>query len=105
VSDLDSGYERDRLHGFELEIRWWLFVQIDGPHARPQRPRLGVVDRGFRFARGGRVSTAEEAENALRDAHAEARREIEFWAGQPTHALGPLGELIPLDELVPELTP
>lgn len=99
------GYERDRLNGVagEAEIRWWLYLEVPGEELRNQQARLGVADPGFRFARGGRATTTREAEEALRDALAEAGREVEFWRGQPSHALGPDGELIPLGELRPEL--
>lgn len=102
--EVDHGYERDRLDGRRgLPIRWWLYVALDGAEGRPQRPRLGVVDHGFRFARGGRVRTDDAAQAALRAAYEEANRELGFWRGQPSHRLGPNGELIPLGELAPEL--
>lgn len=106
MRDIDYGYEFDRLGaGFDgLVVRWWLVVRLDGEDGRRQRPRLGVVDRGFRFARGGRVRTAQEAEDALHDARGQAEREADYWRGQPSHALGSAGELVPLGEVVAELT-
>lgn len=99
--EIDAGYERDRLTGGGLAIRWWIFLSLE--NARPQRPRQGVVDRGFRFARGGRVATEEQANEALYLARGEADRELVYWRGQPSHALGPHGELIPLDAIREEL--
>jgi len=101
----ESGYERDRVetgHG-SLNVRWWLYVFIPGEKLRNQRARLGVVDRGFHFARGGRASEPTDAEYQIRAAYDQARSEAEFWRGQPSHALGASGELIPLDEMLPEL--
>jgi hypothetical protein len=100
---LEYGFERDRLYAGAGVVRWWVYVFVPGAEGRPQGPRKGVLDRGFKFARGGRVATNAEAEDALREAFAEGRAEIHFWRGQPSHALGPNGELIPLDALLPEL--
>lgn len=100
-SQVDSGYEYDR-HPEQAGpdgIRWWVFMFVPGYLLRNQKARLGVTDRGFRFARGGRASTPEEAERLIADAYAEARREASHWTGQPSHALGPGGELIPLDSV------
>lgn len=103
----EAGYERDRIgpngRG-NLVIRWWMFLSVPGARLRNQRPRQGVVDRGFRFARGGRVATEEEAATLLEQARHDAQREVQYWRGQPSHALGPAGELIPLDAIIPELT-
>lgn len=99
---IESGYELDRFSGVFC-VRWWLFLFVPGGEGRPQRPRLGVTDHGFRFARGGRVGTPEEAQEALRDAYAVAEREFGFWRGQPSHALGRAGELVPLDAVLPKL--
>jgi hypothetical protein len=100
-----SGYERDRLDGAPLSIRWWLYLEDEDGRARPQAPRKGVVDRGFHFARGGRVDTPDEAEAAVEQAYREALYELDVWRHQPSHALGPGGQLIPLDHVVthPEL--
>jgi hypothetical protein len=97
---IEAGLERLSLAG---DVRWWLFIHIEGERARPQRPRRGVVDRGFRFARGGCVASDESARSALEIARDEAREEWARWQHQPSHALGPRGELIPLDEVIPEL--
>ena len=104
----EAGFERDRIGDSYSNdpghvIRWWFYVWIPGARLRNQSPRLGVVDRGFRFARGGRSRTADDAGAMLRLAHEEARREAVYWRGQPSHALGAAGELIPLDEVLPEL--
>lgn len=101
AEQLEVGYERDRLGSAGLMIRWWFFAYVPDARGRPQRPRLGVPGNGFRFARGGRVETESEAEAAIAGAQAEAQRELVFWRGQPSHALGVRGELIPLG--APEL--
>lgn len=90
---LESGYERDSLSG-HLSIRWWFYLHA--PVARPQRPRLGVEDNGFRFARGGRCSTAGQAEYEIARARMEANQDWQRWTRQPSHRLSPTGELIPL---------
>lgn len=93
---IESGYEADRIDGgYAYPIRWWFYASGDG--GRNRRARQGVVDRGFHFARGGRVNTAEEAATALRLAAIACRAEIETWLHQPSHRLGPGGSLIPLD--------
>lgn len=94
--DLEHGFERDRLDEHGLVIRWWLFVHVDGEDGRPQEPRRGVSDDGFLFARGGRAATDDDAREALEQAAREAQAEYGFWRGQPSHALGALGDLIPL---------
>lgn len=99
---IEAGFERDQF-GLGLAIRWWLFLFVPGDRLRNQRARQGVADRGFHFARGGRVSTEEEARRLLSEAHIAAEREVIYWRGQPSHALGGAGELIPLDEVLPEL--
>lgn len=99
---IEIGYERVRLGGSDPDVRWWLFIHIE--EGRPQRPRLGVVDRGFRFARGGCVASEDEARERLKSARDEANTEWMRWQHQPSHALGTRGELIPLDEIIPELT-
>lgn len=98
---IEIGYERIRLAGSDPDVRWWLFIHLE--EGRPARPRLGVVDRGFRFARGGCVVTDDEARAALELAREAARAEWTRWQHQPSHALGPRGELVPLDEVIPEL--
>jgi hypothetical protein len=104
---VEMGYERDRLNMARgsLDVRWWLYIFIPGEKLRPSAPRLGVVDRGFRFARGGRASEATDAEHQIAHAYDLARQEAAYWRGQPSHGLGSAGELIPLDEVLPELTP
>jgi len=99
---IEIGYERIRLDGSAHDVRWWLFIHLE--EGRPQRPRRGVIDRGFRFARGGCVATDDDARAALELARDEARSEWSRWQHQPSHALGANGELIPLDEVIPELT-
>lgn len=93
---VEQGFERDRLSTRGLDLRWWLFVHLDGEDGRPQRPRKGVEDNGFTFARGGRARSEEEARRALEDARAEAVTELGYWRGQPSHALGDRGELVAL---------
>jgi hypothetical protein len=101
VATFESGYERDSLHARRDVIRWWMFCEIqDG---RYQPARQGVVDRGFRFARGGRATTPQEAEYKLQVAREEANVEWRLWTHQPSHMLGARGELIPLDEFPLEL--
>ena len=103
----EYGFERDRVGPAgrdHLVVRWWIFLYTPGLNLRNQRARLGVVDRGFHFARGGRTATEEEARRLLSEAHTDATREAEYWRGQPSHMLGPAGQLVPLDEVVPELT-
>lgn len=94
-----SGYERDRLDAAPLSIRWWLYLEDEEGRARNQQARKGVVDRGFHFARGGRVNTEQEADECLRLALIAAQAELVSWQHQPSHALGPGGQLIPLDEV------
>jgi hypothetical protein len=96
---IEAGYERDRITGGDFEIRWWFFLSIPGEKLRNQRARRGVVDRGFRFARGGRVGTPEEATAMLTAAAQDAEIEAAYWRRQPSHALGSSGELLPLDEV------
>lgn len=98
---VEVGYERLRVGGIAPDVRWWLFIYLE--NTRPQGPRRGVVDRGFRFARGGACSSEDEARRALERARSEARAEWARWTHQPSHLLGPGGELVPLDEVVPEL--
>lgn len=102
---IESGFERvtfapGRTHDVRRPLRWWLYLHLDD--ARPQAPRRGVVDRGFRFARGGLASIPAEAKREIENALAEARLEWETWTHQPSHALGPGGILIPLDEVLPQ---
>jgi hypothetical protein len=94
----EYGYERDRLSSGanSLDYRWWLYASVPGSKLRPQRPRLGVPDHGFRFARGGRADSEEHAKRLLSAALREADREVDHWRGQPSHALGRGGELVPL---------
>lgn len=99
-NQVESGYEADRLRTTRAgAYRWWLYVQIEGKHLRDQRARKGVVDHGFRFARGGRTYTVADAIAAIREAERQAVAECRSWQGQPSHALGPRGELIPLDRV------
>lgn len=103
---VESGYELDRLGPSgrdHLVCRWWLYLHVPGDRLRHQAARRGVLDRGFRFARGGRAATVEEAQAHLARAADEARHEAELWRRQPSHRLGPSGELIPLDEILPGL--
>jgi hypothetical protein len=105
---VDSGYEFDRHpeQAGPLGIRWWVYIFIPGEKLRNQRPRLGVIDRGFRFARGGRAGSSEEAERLIAEAYEVAAHEARHWKGQPSHELGPAGQLVPLDEVtdLPALT-
>lgn len=98
------GFEQDRLGGApeDRNVRWWFYIWVPGEKLRNQKARLGVEDNGFTFARGGRTHSEERAAQLIALAQAEAEREIAYWRGQPSHALGPAGELIPLRQL-PEL--
>lgn len=82
-----AGFERvtlgARRHG---AFRWWYFVETGD----------------FRFARGGRADTAEQAQAELNLAYRMALAEELEYKHRPTHLLGPAGELIPI-ELHPEL--
>lgn len=102
---ISVGFEKDRLGGAPgaLDIRWWFYIWVPGYKLRNRQARLGVSDNGFAFARGGRTHSGEHASQLIAEAEAEAQREIEYWRGQPSHSLGPNGELIPLDEMRPEL--
>ena len=103
---ISVGFEKDRVGSdpvFSLDIRWWFYIWIPGGKLRNQDARLGVEDHGFTFARGGRTHSEEDAQHEIEKAQREAEREVEYWRGQPSHALGPNGELIPLGELAPEL--
>lgn len=93
---LEQGYELDRLHGLRFPVRWWFFAHVPGDRVRNQRARRGVVDNGFRFARGGRCESPDVARVLLREAHHDAEGELRLWRGQPSHALSPAGDLIPL---------
>ena len=97
----ELGYERDDLHDRRDVIRWWLYCEI--PVSRYQPARQGVVDHGFRFARGGRATTVQEAEYKLDVARSEANVDWRLWTHQPSHLLGEHGELIPLDEVALQL--
>lgn len=100
----ETGFEKDRLNpGMGETIRWWVYIFVPGAAMRNQRARLGVIDRGFHFARGGRATDADEAESLIMEAVEVAQHEARFWTGQPSHALGPAGQLIPLDEVIGEL--
>lgn len=100
----EIGFEADQIDGRPGEaVRWWLYVHLDGEDGRPQRPRKGVADQGFHFARGGRAATAKQAELMLEEATGQAETEYWLWRGQPSHMLGRNGELIPLGEALPEL--
>lgn len=101
---ISVGFEADRLGGppDALDVRWWFYVFVPGEKLRNQQARKGVQDYGFAFARGGRCRGAKEAQAHIAEAQREAESEIEYWRGQPSHALGPSGELIPLNQL-PEL--
>lgn len=106
---IEQGWERDSLHRTadgQPPIRWWLYVFLEPGTGRRSKPRRGVVDRGFRFARGGRVWHEADAQAALARAARDVHNEWVLWSHQPSHALGPRGELIPLDEVAsgfPEL--
>lgn len=99
---IESGYELVTLNrDTPLPVRWWLYLHVEG--ARPQQPRKGVVDHGFRFARGGLTVDREAAFAAIAAAEDEARNEWALWRRQPSHALGRDGRLIPLDDVPLEL--
>lgn len=100
---IEAGYERVSFTSTALPIRWWVFLQVDGAQLRNQEARQGVVDRGFRFARGGMAVNANQARAEIGYARDEAEVELAEWQHQPSHALGPVGELIPLDEVRLEL--
>lgn len=85
-------------------MRWWFYVFIPGSLARSREARQGVADHGFRFARGGLAPSVPEAEAQIARSRELARAEIRDWQHQPSHMLGPNGDLIPLGEVVPELT-
>lgn len=93
---IEVGYERDSFSPGD-PIRWWVFVAVQG--RRNQRARQGVIDRGFHFARGGRCAEPYQAESLIRQAREQAESELHRWEHQPSHALGPGGELIALDEV------
>jgi len=98
VTDMyEFGHERDSLHDRRDVVRWWLYLEVS--EGRNQQARQGVVDRGFRFARGGRANTPQEAEYKLMVAREEANVEWRLWTHQPSHMLGARGELIPLGEV------
>lgn len=104
---LNVGFEKDRLGGWpgELNVRWWVYLWVPGHKLRNSRARLGVEDNGFTFARGGRTHSEEHAGQLIREAQTEAEREMSYWRGQPSHALGPSGELVPLGAVAPEIGP
>jgi hypothetical protein len=97
---IEVGYELDALAGRD-RVRWWVFLEISG--GRYQPARHGVVDRGWRFARGGRADTPEQANEMIELARRDAQDEYVRWTHQPSHALGPDGSLIPLDDVPLEL--
>lgn len=101
---IQQGWEHDRYPGLSRgdQIRWWLYIELTPGIGRPAAPRQGVIDRGFHFARGGRCETEDDARWQLIRAREAAEREWRFWQHQPSHMLGPAGELIPLDEVLPE---
>lgn len=104
AEQVSVGFEQDRLGGApgSLNVRWWFYVWVPGEKLRNQKARLGVEDNGFAFARGGRCRSEQEAQQLIEQAQGEAALEISYWRGQPSHALGANGELIPLTQL-PEL--
>ena len=96
--EMQVGYERDTFGSHPAgAFRWWLYVLVPG--SRNQAARRGVIDRGFRFARGGRAYTEDDARREIARAQGTAEREMSYWNAQPSHALGPHGELIALDEV------
>lgn len=96
----EIGMEIDSFGAATDRVRWWVYLEV--LNARPQGPRRGVPDRGFRFARGGRAGTTEEAMEAILDATATSERELARWRHQPSHALGPDGRLVPLEDPAPD---
>lgn len=99
---IESGYELVTLHrDAPLPVRWWLYLHVEV--ARPQQPRKGVADYGFRFARGGLTTSREAALGAIALAREEAEREWRVWQHQPSHALARDGSLIPLGDVPLEL--
>lgn len=104
---IEQGFERDRLAGDGLLIRWWFVLFLDDEDGRSQRPRQRVASEPEAVVVGGRVESDQEARTALEEAKREAEREYEYyWRGQPSHVLGLGGALIPLDRLELEnLTP
>lgn len=98
---IESGFEADRLRPSNRagSYRWWLYVQVEGEQLRDQRARKGVADNGFRFARGGRAYTPEECRFWIGQAELDAVAECQMWMRQPSHLLGPAGQLIPLDQV------
>lgn len=97
---IESGWERVTLSP-SRGVRWWAFLSLPGERLRRQGPRRNVIDRGFHFARGGWADTPEQALDLIATASEEARVELELWRHQPSHALDPAGNLIPLDEDAP----
>jgi hypothetical protein len=97
---VEVGYERVRL-GRRHPVRWWVYLFV--AQGRRRAPRRGVVDRGFRFARGGLATDEAEAREEIRLAREQAAREWRYWTHQPSHMLGPGGELVPLDEVLLEI--
>lgn len=94
---VEVGFERCRV-GERHPFRWWVYLHVE--EGRPQAPRRGVVDRGFRFARGGFAVNETGARNEIALAREQADREWRYWRHQPSHALGDRGNLIPLDEVL-----
>jgi hypothetical protein len=105
--EVQQGFEADRVMlGDDHErhdVRWWLYLHVTGDDARRQASRLGVADAGFRFARGGRARSFDDAAGELDAARHEALRDLQGWRGQPSHMLNASGGLVPLDEVRAEL--
>lgn len=103
--EVHSGSELDRLvpSSGALDVRWWFFAHVTGEDGRPQRPRQGVHDEGFCFARGGRVATHAEADAQIAAAAREAELELSYWRSQPSHMLAPNGALVPIGEVAGHL--
>lgn len=97
---LEMGVEKDRLDERVSGWRWWFYLHVPDAEGRPQDPRQGVQGNGFSFARGGRAPDRHSADLRLRRAWDDAEREFRLWQKQPSHALGPNGELVPLGEVV-----
>lgn len=82
--EVDSGMERSSLARRRQAFRWWFFASDSD---------------GFRFARGGRADSMDEARREVSVAWRLAVGEQEERGRRPTHLLGPRGELIPVDEV------
>jgi hypothetical protein len=106
MEGVDFGFERDSFTDKD-GIRWWFVVTLPGHRLRNQAARQDVIDRGFRFARGGLAGDEDSARAHIRAAAGSASFEISRWQRQPSHYLAADGSLVPLDELtssIAELT-